>query len=394
MGVKVKFFDGKWGIKVNHKRQRVSKAIGTKEAATAVKAEVEKQLALGDLRVFEKGTPSAEGAEEPFRGYATRFLEQSEGNLKRTTFRSYRYNINLHLMPLLGDRPIGAINRADAKRTAAALQKGISPKTKQLNTVHAVKLACRVASAVITAATEEGLRNQKENPFFQMGKHTRAGDSAIKKKVRAMSREQTRTVLQTVAQGWPDYHAFYMTAFRTGMRLGELLALKWDVINFDERKIEVEETYTGGKFTSTKNKRRRSVDMSNQLAEELQSHLVAMKARALKSGQPLPDLLFADPAGVIWDADNLRKRIHGPIMKKAKLRFTLKEVRHTFATTLIFSFVNGKPVTLEDIRRLMGHSSIKITVDTYGHFIPSSDRSVVNCLDDVPAVPSEQEEAK
>jgi integrase len=388
MSVKVEFVGKKWCLRIHHKRRRKLVTIGnSEEGAKTVKKQVEIQLALGDLRIFDHGLATGDAAES-FKSYAARWLVDVKDNLKAHSWRFYNYNVPLHCNPVIGDRAIGEITRADARR----LVKGLRDKGCQIDVV---KGACRTASAVLSQAMEDGLRTF--NPFFRLGKHQKSGDQVVttKRKVKAMSRDQAKHLLDTVRTGWPWFFAFYLTALRTGMRLGELLALKWDAIDFKNRTIEVRLNYTGSKFTSPKNKSLRTVDMSKTLCEELQKHLVAMKAYALKTGGTQPDLLaeptkddsnlvFLSVEGGIIDGDNFRSRVHKLVMKAAGFRFTIKEMRHTFASLLIFkSYVEGKPVSLSRISRLMGHASIQITVDTYGHFIPDDgNRAAVDCLDD------------
>jgi integrase len=389
MGVKVRKIRGSHWVQVDHGRKRKSKKIGSKDAAIVIARKIELELANGDLTFFKGAAAAPAGAEdETFKSYGARWLTEVEGNLKASSHRFYKYNLPFHCDPVLGERPIGSINRSDARRLVKALRdKGCK--------IEVVKGACRTASAVLSQAMEDGLRTF--NPFFRLGKHQKAGDEMAtkKRKVKAMSKDQSKHLLETVRTGWPWFFALYITALRTGMRLGELVALKWDAIDFKNRTIEVRLNYTGRKFTSPKNKSLRTIDMSKGLVEALQKHLVAMKAHALKSGTAQPDLLaepteddsnlvFLAVEGGLINGDNFRRRVHKLVMKAAGFRFTIKEMRHTFASLLIFkSYVEGKPVTLARISKLMGHSSIQITVDTYGHFIPdANDRAAVDCLDD------------
>ena len=79
-----------------------------------------------------------------------------------------------------------------------------------------------------------------------------------------------------------DYVEFFLCAFRTGMRLGELLGLKWRDIDWNQKFIRVERSYKRGRFDKTKTGRVRRVDMSNQLSVSLKNLLVKRKKEALK----------------------------------------------------------------------------------------------------------------
>jgi integrase len=80
------------------------------------------------------------------------------------------------------------------------------------------------------------------------------------------------------------------------------------------------------------------------------------------------------------DGDNLRRRVFHPALTKAKLREVLiHELRHTFASLLI-----QQGESLAYVRDQLGHSSIQVTVDVYGHLVPGSNRAAVDKLDDAP----------
>ena len=116
--------------------------------------------------------------------------------------------------------------------------------------------------------------------------------------------------------------------------------------------------------------------MSAQLARALEHHLVAAKAAALKAGGDVPKWVFANRDGEPLDGDNLRRRVFEKVLTKAKLRHVrIHDLRHTFATQLI---QNGESLAVRD---QMGHSSIAITVNTYSHWAPDSNRAAVDRLD-------------
>ena len=91
----------------------------------------------------------------------------------------------------------------------------------------------------------------------------------------------------------------------------------------------------------------------------------------------MPEWVFPSESGTLLDAANLRKVFLG-ILKKANLRsIRFHDLRHSFASWLIG---NGESLTY--VKEQLGHHSIQITVDTYGHLIPGANRQAVNRLDD------------
>ena len=100
------------------------------------------------------------------------------------------------------------------------------------------------------------------------------------------------------------------------------------------------------------------------------------------------ELVFRSPDGAILDPDNLNHRYFQPVLAKAGLRkIRLHDLRHTFGSLLIQS---GASIVY--VKEQMGHSSIQVTVDIYGHLIPGASVSFVDRLDEVPEQKEKQEE--
>lgn len=161
-----------------------------------------------------------------------------------------------------------------------------------------------------------------------------------------------------------------LTALFTGMRLGELLALRWERVDLDNRIISVEQSYNRAKvydekgeykttdlFKSPKSKSgTRKIPIPQFLARELKKH-------KLSSRYPNKnDLVFCTSAGNVYSASNIR-RIHRAILKKANLRHVkFHALRHTYATRLLEAGENFKTLQV-----LLGHADIQTTMNIYAH---------------------------
>jgi integrase len=187
----------------------------------------------------------------------------------------------------------------------------------------------------------------------------------------------------------PDYYAVFLTALRAGLRRGELVALQWGDIQFgrDEndsnRFIIVRHNYVLREHTTTKSKKSRRVDLSRELRKEL----IELRDKRLlevflKGKTDISDeLVFLSPEGAIINPDNLYHRLFLPVLAKAGIRkIRLHDLRHTFGSLLI---QNG--ASLVYVKDQMGHSSIQVTVDIYGHLIPGANVSFVDKLDQRPS---------
>jgi integrase len=111
-------------------------------------------------------------------------------------------------------------------------------------------------------------------------------------KIQALNREEVQLFLDICAEHYPDFYPFFLCGFRTGMRLGELLALEWGDVDWNGQFIQVSRSYKLGRTTETKTKKWRRVDASDQLLDALRELHLAEKRNALKSGHPLPELIF------------------------------------------------------------------------------------------------------
>jgi len=325
---------------------------------------VREKLARGDLGLLDSGHA------ETFEKFATRWLEGGENGRKASTQRFYSFNLIRHILPTLGTRPVGEVSRANCRELLAACrQKGLKHSS--------LKGVQRTLSAVLSQAVDDELL--PANPAFRMGKHLRLGDES-RAAIQPLTHLEAHDFLTAASEHMPEYYPLFLLALRTGMRMGEILAVQWADVDFAGRFIEVRRNLVGGRNTTTKSTKRRRVDMSLKLTEALRDHQKAQKAASLKGGRRLPAWVFTTAEGTPLDGDNLRHRVFYVLLEKGKLRqIRFHDLRHTYASLLI---QNGE--SLAYVKEQLGHSSIQVTVDVYGHLVPSANRAAVDKLDAIP----------
>lgn len=367
MGVTVKKRGDAWWIFINHKRRRKAKRVGDRKAAELAAIKIRAKLAEGDLTPLEDQQPAAPLT---FQAYAETWITtHAQQACKFSTARVYENNLKGHVFPVLGAKPVGGITRPDCKTLIAACrEKKLSPKS--------IENICRTLSSVLTQAVEDGLA--PANPAFRLGRYYRQNDQP-KIEIRPFTREEAAAFMTASKEHAPREAVLFLCALRTGMRLGELLGLQWGDIDFAGKFLDVRRNRVAGKTTTPKNGKARRIDMSTQLAESLRSLLTERKAEKLKRGwKVMPEWVFCTEDGSAVDGDNLRHRAFYRVLERAGLRrVRFHDLRHTFATLLI---QNGE--SLAYIRDQLGHSSIQLTADVYGHLIPGANRQAVDRLDD------------
>ncbi|MFZ5447880.1 MAG: tyrosine-type recombinase/integrase [Thermodesulfobacteriota bacterium] len=353
-----------WWVFICHQKKRKSIMVGDKWAAERLAAQIQLQLAAGNYSMDPpKQVPT-------FGNYARQWLNRyGEISLKPSTRKGYESILKNHLTSL-ADSPLDQITKAD-------LRDLISAKLLTCKTPATVTRIKALISVIFSHAFDDD--KIPLNPAIRLGKNF-IRDKRREKTIKPLSREETQAFLASVQEHYPGHYPFFLCALSTGMRLGELLALEWGDIDFHGKFIEVQRAYVEGKIETPKSGKPRRVPMSDSLITTLESLRSDRKVQALRRGWgKVPDLVFVNEAGKIMNDGNLRRRVFYPALEKAGLRhIRIHDLRHTFASLLI---QNGE--SLAYIRDWLGHHSIQITVDIYGHLEPEKNREAVERLDAV-----------
>ena len=367
MGVKVRFHRGAWCLFINHQGRRKFKKVGDREAALRLKRAIEERLGRADLRL-----PAAGAAAETFRHYAEVWLAHAGATLKASTVRFYRDNLENHLYPSVGHVPLGLVARRDVKRLLLELRgKGLRPKT--------VAGIVRTLSTILSEAVED--EKLPANPALRPGRlqrQLRDPNAPAASTIDPYTREELELLVATAGARYPEWAPFLLCAARTGLRLGELRALEWGDMDWRQRFIQVERNFVEGVSTVPKSGRARRVDMSLHLRAALRVWRRRQSASWLARGLARPALVFPSEARTPLDDSKIRKALRA-IAAAAEVRqrrSIVHVLRHTFGSLLI---QQGEPLTY--VKEQLGHASIQVTVDVYGHLLPGGNRSAVDRLD-------------
>lgn len=362
MGVTVRMIKGKphlgYWVFVSHRSQRKSVRIGDKREAEAVAKLIRKKIVVGEYNVGQ--ARHDETREATFGEYFRQWLtDHARVHCKESTAAGYETAFRLYLKPALGERRMGEITRADIRGVATAM-------LKAGKSYDYTKATLAPLSTVLNQALEDGL--VRSNPAFRVLKRSRF--EREKKVADFLSRQELAHLLATCQRQYPKHYPFVLLLARTGLRIGEAVALQWKDVDFHGPFLEVRRNYVDGRITSTKPGTQRRVDLSRQLAAVLKDHLAGRAESAT--------WIFTTGKGTHLDPDNFRARDWPKILSVAGMRRILPHaLRHTFASLLI---QQGAPMAY--VKEQLGHHSIRITVDTYGHLVPGGHREEMDKLDD------------
>jgi integrase len=326
--------------KVWTERGRPPEGYFTKRTAEAWLRDVD-QAERGVLPgMVRTGRTFADAADEYLR-YLTEDRQR-----KPSTLRDARSVIRNHLLQPFGARPLEDITEPEVDRWARRLggDRPLSNATKRKVIVifHGVMArACRVYGLPV-------------NPVARVEKPRLTPPGAIDvfspEEVHALARAATSE--QDVA--------IYLTAAFTGLRQGELVALRWRDVDFAGSYIRVTASYTNGELSTPKSGKVRSVPMASEVGEAL------ARLGQRGNGTADDDLVFVGLAGGHLDASALLRRYRAAL-RSAHLRpLRFHDLRHTFGTRVIAE---------ADIRRVqewMGHADVQTTM-RYLHYAPRRD---------------------
>ena len=325
-------------LRINGRRRR--KKVGpSKELALLVLKDIEIKKAKGEfLGIFEE-------RKIRFKEQSEEWLKERKLYVKPSTLRDDLSIFKNYLNPYFGEMSLSRIMEADIERFISTLGH-LSPK--RINNI--------MVPLKTLFKTAYRRKEIKENPCQFIRKLREP-----KPEIFPLSFDEVQRFLGKVDR---DSFNYFVTAFLTGMRPNELIALKWRNIDLIFGKISVREGRVHGIESSPKTESSyREID----ILPPLRKVLVDQKAKTFFRG----DYVFVTIAGTPLDVNNLRNRVWYPTLKKAGLRDrTMYQTRHTFATLMLSSGENPNWVA-----QMMGHASAEMLFKRYAKFIPNLARS-------------------
>ena len=290
---------------------------------------------------------------------ANNWLDDAAKRLERATVKTYAEHVNLHIAPLLGRLKLSEVSVP----VVAQFKKNLLAKKVKPPLIRKIVVSL---GSIIADAQENGLvshnavrdlrRNKKNSERKLEQRHKRK----LKIGVDIPTKEEVSAIIRHAPDRW---RALLVVAAFTGLRASELRGLRWEDVDLKKSELHV----------------RQRADRYNEIGSPKSEDsertvpfgsFVVNTLREWKLKHP-GELVFGTGKGTVVEHSNLVKAsiIPASPLKDGKPKYTgLHALRHFYASWCIDRGLPGKVV-----QERMGHSSIVITMDTYGHLFPRGD---------------------
>ena len=292
---------------------------------------------------------------EMFIEYAKQSMESNRYAIKQQTSDYYEHMFAKHIAPYFKHYKIDEIKPSDVRAWQTKLLKTLKPRT--------VKNIRNLLGQILGDAVMDDILEKNAVRRVVPPKHIQEDD------IIPFTMEEVKTLISN-ATGWGKN--FITVAFFTGMRTGELLALKWEDIDFNSRKIVIRRTIRHGIVGTTKTGKTRVIDMLDIVHEALKDKYVENGLR--------DEFIFTSKKGTPYvEASAVNTTYWKPLLKRCGIAYKIMyNTRHTFATLML---LNGEDVLW--VSKMLGHSNISTTMKYYIKFTEEKGKKRATFLQDV-----------
>lgn len=275
----------------------------------------------------------------------------------RSTQRKYREYLKNHVYPVLGRMPMASITEVHLEDLGRAIRAKPAPRKSSKLSWGTAHVVLRMLAGCFHHARKRGVI---QTVPFPRRLSTLIGRKEKTHVRQTWTREQVEQLLNGALRYDPEWHPIFMTFFRTGCRLGEVLALRPDHLNFTKRRIRIEQAYSEGVIGKPKNKCATEIHMSQDLETVLTEH-----CKRRRQEEEIRGFTFTYLFG--WHRDQpiapttLRERFKKLTSFLGLPRIRVHDTRHTAAELLL---EGGAPTIY--VRDQLRHSTESTTTDVYG----------------------------
>jgi integrase len=336
----------------------IRKTFPTMAAARTWRRDAQTALAQGTMQA-PSATTVAEAAEAWLTGAKAGLVSNRSGDpFKPSVVRSYERSLRTRVLPALGRLKLSELRRSDVQDFADRLRaEGLDPSTIK-NTLMPIRVVCRRAVQRDELAV---------NPCADLdlpavrGSRDRVADPVEGAALLAVVPDRDR--------------ALWATALYAGLRRGELQALRWEDVDLPNGLIHVRSTWdrVEGAIPPKSKAGVRKVPISAALRAPLAAHRLACPWSK--------GLVFGRSASDAFNPSTLGQRAKRAWKAAGLESIGLHECRHSFASMMIAAMANSGTFNPKVLQGFMGHASLTLTYDRYGHLFPGSEAEAGGMLD-------------
>lgn len=358
---------GKYRVTYTVERNKKTGKLIRKSFSALTYEEAEERLQAVLLEIKE-GNYKIE-ADMKFKDWISYWLNDCKVNtIERTTLENYRRNIKNHIIPWLGNIKLKDISVKELQQFYNYLYEegredgtgGLNPRTVQrIHTIINSALKHAVRCEVITKNVAQYVIKRK------MKKH----------QIDPYTPEELKKFINLIKD--EDLYPIFMTSAFTGLRRGEVLALRWQDVDLNNRIINVKKSIGQVKVNQQEKKRiielkdtktessKRCIPIDNVLVEVLTNHRKQQIEVGFKYGiesYNTNNLVFCEKDGSFINPSKYTNEFIRVIEENKLRRIRLHDLRHTYASILL-----NEGVGHNSIKDLLGHSTVVTTLDIYAH---------------------------
>ena len=311
-------------------------------------------------------------------------MEYKFNSISPTTYDGYEHFIKKNIVPALGRHRLLKL-RAEHLQ---AFINGLKKKSGEPMAAQSVRKIRNILQGALEQAVKNGLITRNPVDALTLPK------DRDKKKVGAFTPQEQAALLEQVRDN--RLYALFVLALGTGMRIGEIFALRWSAVDFIQQEITVSASVSRSKdrdastgviegssikVNSPKTKAGiRSIPITRQVLQALVEHRDAQKIERFEAGSAWRDngLVFCNTLGGYLEYRGVTRLFEKMRGQAGISRHSFHSLRHSFATNAITASMDYYYLS-----RIMGHTSISITLDTYTEYMPDKSRSEMEKMEGV-----------
>ena len=276
-------------------------------------------------------------------------------NLKMRTLDKYRSTVQIHLIPALGRNKLAALSKIQVQYACNRLAEGDKPlSAKTIRDTHGILHRALEQAVELELIAKNPAVNCK---LPRVQKH----------EIQPMNKQQIIVFIKETKSS--RFGAVFMLALLTGLRMGEILALSWDCVDFEKGVLRIRrqlhQVKGGYVYGTLKNDKPRCVPVPKSVLEMLKNQCMQQEIWKRSSGalwENMEDLVFTNEMGSHLIPNAVRTELHKVTKRMNMDGFRFHDLRHSYATLCL-----SEGIDIKTLQSNLGHHTPAFTMEQYGH---------------------------